>query len=145
MKMYKLFFLVFLAAVTVVFVFAQRSDWNENNYLIVADEHGNLSSKSEIYFRDKEDAVVDAVESKITDLGQNVRSQTAQMRRTADTRWDEITGMVDALTTRVSGLESRPSGGISENQQITLKVLPTESGQPMKFVVNKVPNSQRAI
>jgi len=143
--MYKLFFLVFLAAVTVVFVFAQRSDWNENNYLIVADEHGNLSSKSEIYFRDKEDAVVDAVESKITDLGQNVRSQTAQMRRTADTRWDEITGMVDALTTRVSGLESRPSGGISENQQITLKVLPTESGQPMKFVVNKVPNSQRAI
>lgn len=139
--MYKLFFLVFLAAVTVVFVFAQRSDWNENNYLIVADEHGNLSSKSEIYFRDKEDAV----ESKITDLGQNVRSQTAQMRRTADTRWDEITGMVDALKTRVSGLESRPSGGISENQQITLKVLPTESGQPMKFVVNKVPNSQRAI
>ena len=138
MKMYQIFFLVFLAAVTVVFVFAQRSDWNEDNYLIVADENGNLSSKSESYFRDKEYAVVGAVETKITELGHRFDENTRRLRETANTRWDEITGWVDTLKTRVSALESRPSGGISENQQITLKALPTESGQPMKFVVNKV-------
>lgn len=117
-------------AIIIIFALIQRSYWNEDNYLIVADENGNLSSKSESYFKNKEQSVVERIDQ--------VRRNNEVLSRLENTRWDEITGWTDSLRTRVSALESRPSGGISENQQITLKALPTEPGQTMKFVVNTV-------
>jgi hypothetical protein len=117
-------------AIIIIIALIQRSDWNEDNYLIVADENGNLSSKSESYFKNKEQSVVERIDQ--------VRRNNEELSRRGNTRWDEITGVTDTLRARISALESRPSGGISENQQITLKALPTEPGQTMKFVVNMV-------
>lgn len=107
-------------AIIIIFALIQRSDWNEDNYIIVADENGNLSSKSEGYFKNKEQNVVSTLRR---DIEREVVARSSSER---------------SLIARISALESRPSGGISENQQITLKALAVEPGQTMKFVVNAV-------
>lgn len=131
---YQLAFFAVLIAIIVIFALRQRSNWNEDNYLIMSDENGNLLSKSESYLKDKERGVLAEIEK--------VQNSTIQemnnLSQRENTRWDEVSGWVDTLRTRVSALESKPSGGISENQQITLKALPPTAGQPIKFVVNAV-------
>ena len=58
--------------VILIVVFTQRSDWDENNFILSADNKGNLTPISEKYFEDEEKRLIKVVNTKLAEISNRV-------------------------------------------------------------------------
>lgn len=58
--------------VILIVVFAQRSDWDENRFILSADSEGNLTPISESYFDGEEKRLINVVNTKLAEISNRV-------------------------------------------------------------------------